>query len=340
MNIKDYFGLDIGKMEIKAAWLEKNDEAIKLLACGMGVNNGGEGWWERSEGQTVVAETVKKLTADLGIKVNRVVVSLPELQVITRVIETPVLTNGELESAMKWEAEQYIPVSIEEVYWRYQVLTAGETKMDVLLVAAPNKLVDGYIKTLSLAGLETVGIETEILAISRSLVTNDPYSPTTMIVNLGALTTDLSVVRKGSLTFVRSISTGSEAVTRAVSLGLGLETGQAEEYKKTYGMETGQMEGKIAMVIKPVMEAITAEIKKVIVYYQSKCPDDPIKRVAITGGMARMPGLIGYFGNELVLEVQMGNPLGSIVKTEEQAKVFIQDGPAYAAAVGLALKTI
>ncbi|MEK7565698.1 MAG: type IV pilus assembly protein PilM, partial [Patescibacteria group bacterium] len=307
MNIKDHFGLDIGTAEVKAVWLEEQNGVVKLLSGGLVKS-------PDLTDQRAVAETIKKLVSDLAVGTRNVVISLPEAHVVTRVIETPLLADEELDSAMKWEAEQYIPLPLDEVYLRHQVLSTPtqpgiDAKMEVLLVAAPNKMIDGYLSVLNLAGLEAVGIETEILAISRSLVSNDPYSPTTLILNFGGTTTDLSVVRKGNISFVRSISSGSEAITRAIVLGLGLDPMQAEEYKKTYGLDSSKLDGKVAAVIKPVMETIVAEIKKAIFYYQTKHPDDPVKRVVLAGGMARMAGLIEYLGGELALEVQIGNPL-------------------------------
>ena len=101
------------------------------------------------------------------------------------------------------------------------------------------------------------------MAVSRSLVSADPGTPPTMIVNIGAMTTDLAVVSKKSVRFTRSISTGGNAMARAISQALGFDLNQAEEYKKTYGLDQTQLEGKIMQAIKPIFDVVVDEVKKI-----------------------------------------------------------------------------
>jgi type IV pilus assembly protein PilM len=159
----------------------------------------------------------------------------------------PVLSDDELASAIKWEAEQYVPIPLTEVTLDWQVIfrpktPAPDSKMEVFLVAAPMKVVNKYLKILKMANLRPIAVETDIIAIARSLVGNNPYSPTTLIVNIGASTTDLSIVRVGAIAFTRSIATGGTAFARSIAQDLGFELPQAEEYKKTYGLDETKLE--------------------------------------------------------------------------------------------------
>ncbi|MDO8515416.1 MAG: type IV pilus assembly protein PilM [bacterium] len=333
MKFNDHFGLDIGTSEIKIVYLNQAGNSFKLVSFGVA----------KLPNFEEAADIIRKIIKDLNISTKRVMVSLPEAQVYTRVIETPVLSDTELENAIRWEAEQYVPIPLTDVLLRHQILAkpdkiTPESKMDVLLVAAPNTVIEKYMKICQLAGLELIGIETEILAVSRALVGNDPYSPTSLIVSFGGVSTDLAVVKKVCLSFVRSLSTGGDAVTRAVMSDLKMDENQAEEYKRNYGMDATQLDGKVNQAIGPVMDTIVAEIKRAIAFYQSKKPDDPIKRAVLVGGMAKMPGLVNYLAQSLTLEVQISNPFANIVKTEKQSQSLGDNLPVYATAVGLALK--
>lgn len=335
MKFNDHFGLDLGASEVKIVYLNRSGAGFKLASFGtaglpVNITVGGD-----TLDFQECANTVRKMIKDLNIPTNKVAVSLPEAQIYTRVIEIPVISDAELESAIRWEAEQYVPVPIADVLLRHQILNKPDkavvgAKMDVLLVAAPNTVIEMYMKLCKMAGLDLIGIETEILAVSRALVGNDPYSPTTLIVSFGGASTDLAVVKKGSLSFVRSLTTGGSAVTRSVMADLKMDETQAEEYKRTYGMELA--------AIKPVMETIVAEIKRGIAFYQSKKPDDPVKRAVLVGGMAKMPGLVNYLGQALTLEVQVGDPFTNIVKTDKQVQSLGDNLPIFATCVGLALK--
>ncbi len=345
MKITEHIGLDIGTNEVKAVYLTPEGDKFKLVAFGSVATPAGGSASENLADQQKLADNIRQLLRDAGINSRRAVIALPESQVFTRVIETPFLTDTELDSAINWEAEQYVPVPLSDVLLRHQILTTPEKndpngKMTVLIVAAPNTVINRYMKIIELAGLELGGIETEILAISRALMFNDPASPPTLIINLGAATTDISVVNKGILSFARSLPTGGDAVTRAMSTDLNLDPVQAEEYKRAYGLDKSKLDGKVFNSIKTVIDIITAEVKKGLVYYQTKQPDDVVRRVVLSGGMAQMPGLVDFLAQGLTMEVQVGNSLAGLSKTEQQARALLESAPLYTVAVGLALKQI
>src|SRR5258708_6776631 len=121
----------------------------------------------------------------------------------------PVLSEGELANAIYWEAEQYIPAALNTMTLDWTILqmpkdTVSEQKMQVLLVGAPVQLVKRYQTILELAGLTVVAVETEILAVIRSIVSN-AHVPTSLIMNIGALSTSLAIVQNGNIIFAYSI---------------------------------------------------------------------------------------------------------------------------------------
>src|SRR5205085_1646089 len=124
----------------------------------------------------------------------------------------------------------------------------------------------------------------------RALVGNNPYSPTTLIINLGATTTDYAIVNDGFILLSRSIATGGTALTRAIAQTFNFELVQAEEYKKVYGLLEDQLEGKLFAALRPVFDVIVLESKRVIQAHEQQSPDKTVKRVVLSGGGARLPG--------------------------------------------------
>ena len=343
MDFKDHIGVDVGSDNVRICQVARVGNGFRLLAFGTVALPEGLSGSESKADIEKIGGIVRKLAKDIGATSNKAAIALPESQVFTRVIDMPVLSEAELESAIAWEAEQYVPVPLADVLLRHKILSipekvTPESKMDVLLVAAPHGLVEKYMRILKFSGLDPVAVETEIFAISRALVGSDPYSPTSLVVNLGATTTDLSVVNHGSLAFVRSIATGGNAVTRSVSTDLNLDVSQAEEYKRVYGLDQSKLDGKVYTSVKTIVDVIVTEIKRALVYYQGKKSEDPVKRVVLSGGMAKMHGIVDYFGQALTLEVQVGNPVANISKTEQQTKTMLDDGPLYTTGIGLAVR--
>ena len=113
---------------------------------------------------------------------------------------------------------------------------------------------------------------------------------------------------------------------------------QAEEYKKVYVLMEDQLEGKVYEAIKPIIDIITQEAKRVIQAFQVRY-NSPIKRVVLSGGGAKMPGLVIYLANNLGLEVQEADPWYLITKDKALAGKLSQEAPTYSVAVGLALRT-
>lgn len=336
-------GLDIGTSTIKAVQLDRGRGRFSLRAFGAVETPSGSLTSKAESDQIAVAQAIKELIHDAKITTPNVVAALPESQIFTRVIFLPSLTDKELASAIHWEAEQYVPIPLSEAHLVWEVLErpkkgSGE-KMEVLLVAAPRFLGEKYEKVLGLAGLKPVALETELIALARSLVGENPDTPTTLIISVGNTTTDLCIVRQGKMSFTRSISIGGAALARAIATELGFSLSQAEEYKKSYGLLEKEAEGKIVKAIKPVFDVIVTEIKRALAFYQEQHSTDPIKRIVLCGGSAKLPGAVVYLAQSLGFEVQIGNPWERVQVGEEVREDLQEEGPRYAVAVGLAMRS-
>lgn len=334
-------GLDIGSHSIKLIELSSDRSAINLLAAGTARTPPNALMSANPADALLVADAIKKLLKDTGAKAEKVNIALPESQVFTRIIEVPELSSRELTSAIKWEAEQYIPLPLDKVTVDFNILRTtketGTNKMEVLLVASPKVVIEKYLSILELANVAVDSVETEIIATSRALSRSLINIKTAMIVSLGAQTTDFAILRQGVMAFTRSISAGGEALSRALAQGLGFEMLQAEEFKKTYGLEKDKLEGKIVTLTKPIMDTIVGEITRAIAFYQEKYKNEDIKVVQLCGGTARLPGLVVYMAQSLNLEVQIANPWIGINR-EARFRVLDNEGAIFAVSVGLALR--
>jgi type IV pilus assembly protein PilM len=288
-----------------------------------------------------VSVALKQLVKDTGTKSHEVNIALPESKVFTRVIEVPQLSARELTSAIKWEAEQYIPLPLDQVNVDFTVLReskdTGTNKMEVLLVAAPKALMDKYLTILEMSGLTAIAAETEIIATSRAIARSIPNVRTVMVVSLGAQTTDIAILRSGILVFTRSVSAGGEAITRAISQNLDFTMTQGEEYKRTYGLQKDKLEGKIVNATKPIMDTIINEMKRAVAFYEEKYKDQHVETIMLSGGTARLPGMVVYIAESINVEVQMANPWIGIVR-DKRFNVLSTEGPNFCIAVGLALR--
>lgn len=331
-------GLDIGTKSIKIVELEKEGNSWKLMGSGI-VGYKGKSIEEMNDEKEIaeIGEIVKRLHKEAKISKRDAIISLPESQVFTRTIKFPMLTDKEISSAVKWEAEQYVPIPISEAIVQHKIIERREKdsppSVIVLLIASPTVLVEKYMLVAKIAGLNVVAVETELMAIVRCLA---PKDTTSLLVDFGARSTDMAIARNGNLVFSRSIATAGNAFTRAVAQNLGVEQVQAEEYKKTYGLSANQLEGKVKTALNPVVGVVVDEIKKAIHFYQSEGNSDAPKSIIITGGGAGLPSLSSTISKSLNLEIVVGNPFSTVKMNPAAAKSLANYSPFYSVAVGLA----
>lgn len=334
------FGLDIGLQTIKAIQLEKRGENYAILAAGITPTPLGGFDSDLEKDLIPVADAIKKLITDSKIALKQAAISLPEHLVFTRLVQLPYLTDEEVASAISWQAEPYIPIPITEASIDYQIVGRQEPKgnftgkVEVLLVAAPKSVISRYVKVAELAGIEVVEVETELLALARSIT---PLGQTVLLADLGATSTDLAIVKNNQLVVSRSVPTGGNVLTKSVSSSLALTVEQAEEYKKTYGLKNDQLEGKVKFAIEPAFKLIIDEMKKIIQYYKSEMgAEDQINVAVIAGGGANMSDITSVLAQNLGIEVIVGDPFNKVIKDENTAKKLAVWAPLYGVAVGLA----
>jgi type IV pilus assembly protein PilM len=341
----EFFGLDIGSQNLKLVQLRPVGERFKVVA--LGLSSSPKTLDSESDADLVlVAEAIKKLVAVTRVSTENVVAALPEDKVFTRVVKLPQMEERELESAIKWEAEQYVPIPLSESVVDYQVIrrSSKEAKeksegLEIFLVAAPKSLVEKHSRVLGMAGLKPQALETEMVALARSLVM--PGSVPTMIIDLGARATDIALVENGQIVLTRSMPSAGETITRALAAALGLKKAQAEEYKKAYGVDETKLEGKIREAVGPILDVVIKEIEKIISFYQKRGGSQRAERAILTGGTAHLPQIMHLFAEKLGIEVEVGDPFQRIDGAEEvMAKLERGSAPLYSAAFGLAMKKL
>ncbi len=331
-------GIDIGSKSIKIIELAKSGTKWLMKSSGaVGYSGTAPDKMIEEKDFQALADVLKKIVAQTAIKNKEVNLALPESLVFTRVVKFPLLSDEEISAAVKWEAEQYIPIPANEAVIQYTVLDRNQTSSStsVLLVAAPKNVVERYVKVVRLAGLTPLSAETELTALARSLSADTGVS---LLLDLGSSATDMSIIKDTQVVFTRSIPVAGEAFTRSVAQGLNITPVQAEEYKKTYGLSKDQLEGKVRLALEPVFRMVIDEIKKAIHFYQTDEKGDAPTSIVITGGASTMPNIVPYLTESLGIETVVGNPFAKIELDPETQKALMPYTSIYGTAIGLAMR--
>lgn len=333
-------GLDIGTYTIKAIELKKSGSTFSVVRAATIPNTIGRVLpADPTEREKLIA-LIKSSFAEFHFPTSRVRVGLPEAMVSTKIVQMPPLSDAELASAIVWQAEQYIPIPASELQLEYQVLYRPDKKsvseqMRVLLVGVTKQIIDQFSTMLFESELELAGMETNMLALYR-LIAIEPRLPTTMVVHFGSSTTEMFVIHNGELAFVYAYPNGGTVLSRALEKGLGLDPTQAEAYKRTYGLDGTQLEGKVREAMQPMFKMFVAEIQKALQYFSGSHQGAQVSRILLTGGSASLPNIIPTIAETFPMEITLYAPFAN-VGMEKGVEIQPLDMPAYAVALGLAM---
>lgn len=315
--------VDIGTYSIKAISAKKKGKQLEIIRVVEVPNTVGMSIPNDQASKDKLTQVIQALFTDNALPVEDVRLALPESAVSTKVIQVPLLSDAELASAIGWQAEQFIPIPKDELALEYQVLfrpekNDRESPMRVLLIGVKKTIVEDLVSVFTSIGIEPTFIETQTIAIWRAIqtATNDPVS---VVAHMGLSTLDISIERVGELAFVFSHPQGGMLLTRAIENMLTLPIQQAEEYKRTYGLDPQYFQGKVQAALLPIVKSMVEQIQKAIQYYTTQFPQEAVQRVYLSGGGAQLPGFVSYAASLLGVEVLLVTPFNNMIGAVPQA---------------------
>ncbi len=340
---KSVLGIDIGTTSIKIVELRKVRANLELANYGILEKYG---HLERINDaiqtsafkllEESTALLLRKLLVKMKTKEEKCYMSLPNFSSFVVPVEFPEMTSKELAKAVKYQASQYIPISLQDMTLDWQIERKGEGKLSVLIVAVPTETIKRYVRTAELAKLDLKGLEVESIAVSHlfGIKEKNPV----VIVDIGGRATSISVLDQGMLQMTLHLDTAGGDLTQVLATGLKINPFRAEEMKRNSGLYL-QQRGNLDVVslFTPLLDVIKREIEKASNQYYMKSKRR-IKKIVLTGGGANLKGLPEYYSRVLSLPVEKGDPFswGLISYSPQLAPLIPELGPSLTVACAVA----
>ncbi len=371
------FGLDISNKSIKFLQLSKKGRSFKLGAFGKielppGILQKG-----RILNPEILVKYLKELLSKKQRSLSReVIVSLPENEVFSQVIQMPKMTQQELEKAVVFEAENYIPLPSSEMYLDFEIVEPVKDHLDhidVFLAAASRKVVEEYLLVLKSAGLRPLAFEPESRAIFRAVIPKEKALFPTLILDLGETRTNFCIVAGRAVRFSGSMTFSGELIDQKIIQDLKVTKEKAKDIIKKYGIldtfnpvlklkaiqtKTGQIQfssqlvsgKKLAEILAPILSDFIKEIWRYLAFYSEHALHEhlpetnkgKIREIIITGGLANFKGLKEFLQKELGLKVQLANPWVNVLvpPLNSMPELDLAQSQQYTTAIGLALRGV
>jgi len=306
---ENVLGLDIGYESLKLVELKKNGkENVLVGSFEMPLT---ERIMEKDQIKnkagvaTMIKEACRK-AKPCGIGARRIVTALPETFVFSKTVQLPKMKDDEYSKAILAESSQYLPIPAEEAYLDYQVLInrPDEPMADILIVAAPKKLVDDYVEMCSLADMELAALETKPIAIGRAVSAHESLNGL-VIVEIGTEFSRVSIWDDNQIRLSTTVNIGKNQI---------FETMGWTEFS---GNGPAVSQDNFAQLI-PTMGAITEGAVSAIKYHKNRdYKPSPVKKIFLCGTGAKIKNIDKFFEEETKVSCQIiapklaGAPLGT-----------------------------
>jgi type IV pilus assembly protein PilM len=239
-----------------------------------------------------------------------------------------------LENAIRFRAQEVLPIPLEEAVLDYQVVgeetdEKGQKTYRVMLVVAYRDLVQRYVRACRVAGVKLVGIDLEAFALLRALApmsTSTREDAAVVIVSVGHDRSTFVVADGGTCEFARVLDWGGSALDVAVARVLDMTPSQAEHIKHslTLNATAERLEGYTQEQAVAVYEAVRKELQNFVRelvsslhFYQNQPGSLGIGEITITGGTAQLPGLAAELQRLIGVTVRVGDPFAHVDKHVE-----------------------
>jgi type IV pilus assembly protein PilM len=345
-------GLDIGTNAVRVAEIEAGDPP-RLTSFGQVALPAGA----MRDGEVVdpaaVTAAIQRLWKELSLKKAPVRIGVASPRVLVRTVDLPTMSDEELAGALRFQAQELIPIPLEDAVLDFQVLEAlpipeaapGGPPLQpmsrVLLAAAHKDLIANLTGAVRAAGLTVSSVDLVPLALVRSVGrrVSDNGGGVEAIVSVGGGVTVVVVHELGVPRFVRILGSGGRVVTDAIARDLELTQEQAEAVKRGDERAPADLRARSQDAMARPISDLVEQIRGSLDYYRTQPDAIRLLRVTVTGGGSLTPGLADQLLDTVGVPVDLARPrehvaVGDIGFADEQLPSL---DPFLPVPVGLAL---
>jgi len=316
----NYITIEIGEKHTRVIDADIKKEKLTLQSAGYDLTS--KDYFTATSSVVIEAQAklIQTLISNLKIKKTDVGLIIPDGQTYSQIIEMPKLNEKELLSAIRYQADQFVPMPIEKVSLDIEILKEDpETrKLLILIVAAPKTLVNKIEKTASTADLNPIFLKNELSAFinfpSQFIKSDDKDD--TLIVNLGYHNSSLYILRGLDHLIVnnRTFQFGLNIFIRDLMVNLNVDEDKAFSLLKEIGFDyTASV--NLQPLVEPLAKELTVQIEKGVMLAKNNYSIN-IKKVLIYNYDSYIKGIVDKVGQTLNLSTFSLNLNQNIVNNQ------------------------
>jgi len=361
-------GIDIGSSSIKIVQLRKKAGQAVLETYGelaLGPYSGLEIGRATHLPADKLSEALNDVLRESNTTTKKCGIAIPLPSSMVSLIEMPAVPPSQLATMIPLEARKYIPVPITEITLDWWVIPEDDSKagsvgtneslgpggtvaavssmmpvsskVDVLVVAIHNEAINKYQEIVRKTGIDSSFFEIEIFSTMRAVLAEE--NATVMIFDLGAASTKLYIIDRGIIRVSHTINRGSQDITLAMSRSLNVPVAEAENLKRSFGLEYKHQSVDVSQVMSATLNFIFSEANRVLLNFERRY-NKPVSNVILTGGGINLKGFYKMAEVGFQSPIVIADPFSKLQAPAFLDPVLKGAGPEFAVAIGVALRKL
>lgn len=337
-------GLDISSTSVKLLELSRQGDRYRVESYGVEPLPPNAVVEKNINDVEGVGEAIGRLMGRVKPHAKAAAVAVAGSAVITKLIELDAgLSEDEMESQIRIEADQYIPYPLDEVSMDFEVVGPVDghpERVQLLLAASRTENVEVRKDALEIGGVQAKVVDVEAFAMERAfdlmVESIGGRESTVAVIDVGATMTTLNVVNEGRIIYTRDQIFGGKQLTEEIQRRYGLSLEEAGMAKKQGGLPDDYEEE----VLRPFKEAVVQQVTRSLQFFFSSSQFNDVDHIVLAGGTASIDGLAQLVQEKLGTTVSVANPFVNMsLSPRVNAQAISNDAPSLMIACGLALRS-
>lgn len=338
-GVGSFFALDIGTNAVRVVQLSPTGaDSWTLQHYGYAPVDEKTSASDSPESRRRLGEIIMTAIGQSGIKEKDIVIGLPSSKTFTTVIDVPMMGEAELRSTIKYQVDQYIPMSVDEakVDWALLGQSLHDAKQqEVLLASTSNTFAEERLEFIESLGLNVIAAEPDPIAMIRSLLPSG-IKDARLIIDVGEQSTDLAITFGDTPRLVRTIPTGIRSLIKAAVQNLNVQDDQARQFILKFGLAPDRLEGQVYRAIEGTLDNFAAELVKSIKFFQTRYPNTPVGGILLSGFGAVVPQFGEYVTAKTGVPSSVANPWQKVRVAQPDQQKLGTIASEFATVIGLA----
>ncbi|WP_270564401.1 pilus assembly protein PilM [Clostridium beijerinckii] len=272
-----------------------------------------------------------QIMKESGIKAKYAICTNNSTLIINREILIPKVEEEEMDTVVRYEIQQYLPINLEDYILQVTILDEEETnlskKINVRVIAYPEKIARGYYNLITKLNLKPYALDVNYNAINKFINCIDrnneyEYNPKDSVafIDMGASFIDVNIYKNGNLDFTRIIKAGGNDLDEMLVERNLVSSDEVENFK-VRNIDLEEPFEPVNIYVRETIDDWIEKIEKIIQFYKNKNMGDEVSSIVIFGGSSKLKGIDEYMTTKLGIKTKRKNGISKIAfKSSDDGK--------------------